>query len=72
MKTTTRRIAVLAMLALLLTLPFPVAASGQEGDAAKIGDTVYQSLPDAVAALQAGDTLELLRDVYVGTAQLSF
>ena len=72
MKTTTRRIAVLAMLALLLTLPFPVAASGQEGDAAKIGDTVYQSLPDAVAALQAGDTLELLRDVNVGTAQLSF
>ena len=50
-------------LALCLTLlPASAWAAETEGGAAKIGDTVYSTLPDAVNAAQDGNTIKLLAD----------
>ena len=50
---------------------YGVAADPAYGKVAKIGDTYYETLAEAIAAAQAGDTVELLADASVeGTAQI--
>ena len=67
---TKRNLSVLILFALLLTAIAPFAAFA-EGNVAKIGDTGYASIAEAVAALRSGDTLELLANADAGTAQLT-
>ena len=52
---TKRNLSVLILFALLLTAIAPFAAFA-EGNVAKIGDTGYASIAEAVAALRSGDT----------------
>ena len=56
-------------LAIALTLMLVVAclavSAAAEGNVAKIGDTEYDTLAEAVAAAQSGETVLLLKDVTV-------
>ncbi len=57
----TRIIAMLMSVAMLLTL-LPLGLAADEPAVAKIGDTKYATLDEAIEAAQDGDTIELLAD----------
>ena len=67
---TKKRLSLLILFALLLSAIAPFATFA-EGNVAKIGDTGYASIAEAIAALRSGDTLELLDNADAGTAQLT-
>ena len=57
-----RIFSILLTLAMVLSL-LPAAAFAEGENVAKVGDTEYATLAEAVAAAQAGDTVTLLKDV---------
>ena len=54
-------------LALFMVLTFIPASVMAEGEEAKIGDTLYPTVKEALAAATSGQTVELLKDVETST-----
>lgn len=60
-----RLLSALVALCMVLVL-FPAAAMAEEGPVAQIGDTTYDTFAAAAAAVQDGQTIELLQDCESG------
>lgn len=57
-----KKLIALTLALLLAVLLLPTAALAEENNVAKIGDTKYASLKDALGAANDGDTITLLKD----------
>ena len=57
-----KKLIALTLALLLAVLLLPTAALAEENNVAKIGDTKYASLKDALGDANDGDTITLLKD----------